>query len=256
MSKTDAWLPLYVADYLAATTRLTTEQHGAYLLIIMDYWRNGAPPDDDVVLAQITRMTLARWKVQRGVIERFFQISGKCWQHKRIDAEMEKATAKQKARQLAGKLGGEAKANALANGVANAKQKPTPSPSPLPKTFTGTEEPSPETSTALSGKPDAKPLNGHKAEVEILAYLNEKAGRAYKPVPANIKLIAARLKEGATPEDIRAVVDRKCAQWKGDAKMDEYLRPATLFNATNFAQYQGQLSSPNQGNPWDGAVNG
>ncbi|MCR4297476.1 MAG: DUF1376 domain-containing protein [Gallionella sp.] len=149
MSKTDAWLPLYVADYLAATTRLTTEQHGAYLLIIMDYWRNGAPPDDDVVLAQVTRMTLARWKAQRGVIERFFQVSGKCWQHKRINAEIERAKAKQKAKQEAGKLGGEAKAKALANSVANAKLKATPSPSPLPKTFTGTEKPSPAPSPEI-----------------------------------------------------------------------------------------------------------
>lgn len=132
MSKTDTWLPLYVADYLTATTRLTTEQHGAYLLIIMDYWRNGPPPDDDAVLARITGLALARWRSQRMVIQAFFQISGKCWQHKRINAELERANRIAKSRQEAGKRGGEAKANSVANGLANAKQKATPSQSHTP----------------------------------------------------------------------------------------------------------------------------
>lgn len=89
--KIDSWLPLYVADYLADTTRLSTEQHGAYLLIIMDYWRNGPPPDDDAVLAQITGLPAARWKAHRAVIERFFAIKNGIWTQKRIEKELAKA---------------------------------------------------------------------------------------------------------------------------------------------------------------------
>ena len=60
-NKVDIWMPLYVADYLSATSRLTTEQHGAYLLLLMDYWKNGAPPNNDAVLAQITKLSPNAW---------------------------------------------------------------------------------------------------------------------------------------------------------------------------------------------------
>ena len=103
MIKPDSWLPLYVADYLADTTRLTTEQHGAYLLLIMDYWRNGPPPDDDNVLAQITGLHLRRWKTHRSAIQTFFTILDGKWRQKRLDKEVGKAKSVVAQRSQAGK---------------------------------------------------------------------------------------------------------------------------------------------------------
>ena len=100
------------------------------------------------------------------------------------------------------------------------------------------------TETTLSGKPDDALLEkkNPKAEAhEILAFLNEKVGRNYQPVPANIDLIVARLKEGATAGQCRQVIAKKSREWSGDEHMAEYLRPATLFNRTKFAQYVGEL---------------
>lgn len=114
-----------------------------------------------------------------------------------------------------------------------------------------------EVVTTLSGKPDVDPLpklNGRAVEAEILEYLNRKAGKAYKPVAANISLITARLRGGASPEDLKAVIDRKCAQWLSDAKMAQYLRPATLFNATKFAQYQGETDQRDSHRNPDGSI--
>jgi uncharacterized protein YdaU (DUF1376 family) len=89
--RADIWMPLYIGDYLADTSRLTTEQHGAYLLLIMDYWRNGPPPDDDDVLQNITRFSKFLWKKNRVILEKYFQVQEGVWRHSRIDKEMAEA---------------------------------------------------------------------------------------------------------------------------------------------------------------------
>lgn len=91
-SKQDIWMPLYIADYLADTTRLSTEQHGAYLLLIMDYWRNGAPPDDDATLANITKLDVKTWRKHRPLLQKLFTLQDGDWHHKRIDEELLKAS--------------------------------------------------------------------------------------------------------------------------------------------------------------------
>lgn len=79
------WMPLYIADYRADTARLSTLEHGAYLLLIMEYWRGGGLPSDDRQLARITCMTDREWKKVKPTIESFFQPG---WKHKRIDEEL------------------------------------------------------------------------------------------------------------------------------------------------------------------------
>lgn len=78
---------------------------------------------------------------------------------------------------------------------------------------------------------------------EILSYLNATAGRSFEAVPANIDLIAARLKAGSSAEQCKLVIDARVEKWKFDPKMSQYLRPATIFNRTKFAQYVGELGS-------------
>lgn len=72
---------------------------------------------------------------------------------------------------------------------------------------------------------------------DIISYLNEKTGKAFKPTSRKTRdLIKARVKEGWTLEDFKTVIDNKCAQWLTDAKMQEFLRPSTLFG-TRFEEY-------------------
>lgn len=85
------WFPFYVGDYTRDTARLTTEAHGAYLLLMLDYWVNGAPPDDDETLSTITKLPLTTWKKRRPVLAKFFRVEGGVWFHGRIEKEREKA---------------------------------------------------------------------------------------------------------------------------------------------------------------------
>lgn len=88
---TQPWMPLYVADYLADTRRLTTLEHGAYLLLIMEYWRNGGLPAEDSKLARIAGVSVDEWSAMRETVSEFFSDG---WRHKRIDDELAIADAR------------------------------------------------------------------------------------------------------------------------------------------------------------------
>jgi len=90
--KVDAWMPLWIGAYLADTMTLTTQQHGAYLLLLFAYWRNRGPlVDDDEDLAAITKATPSEWKKLRQKLARFFTIAEGHWSHTRADKELAKA---------------------------------------------------------------------------------------------------------------------------------------------------------------------
>ena len=73
--------------------------------------------------------------------------------------------------------------------------------------------------------------------ISVVSYLNEKAGTAFKHTTAKTKTaIKARLAEGFKVDDFKTVIDKKCAEWIGDPKMEKYLRPETLFG-TKFEGY-------------------
>lgn len=112
MADNGIWMPLYWGDYLADTTHLTTEQHGAYLLLIAAYWRRGQPlPDDDSFLAACVKATPQKWRGGRlrEVVGALFEISGGVWRHKRVDNEILKSTERLKSARANGRAGGVAK---------------------------------------------------------------------------------------------------------------------------------------------------
>jgi uncharacterized protein YdaU (DUF1376 family) len=135
MSNGDRWMPLYVADYLGDTMHLTTLQHGAYVLLLMHYWKTGPLPDDPEALAAITRLDAKTWPSVWGKLTGFFTTNGDGTLHqKRMDKEREHWTDLSEKRREAGKRGAEA------------KHRPHPSngsvpPAPLPPPQVKIEQP-------------------------------------------------------------------------------------------------------------------
>ena len=89
-------------------------------------------------------------------------------------------------------------------------------------------------------------LNGAECSA-IIKYLNEKSGSNFRLVDTTKKLIQARFNEGATFAEMKQVIDQKTVEWKPDPKMAKYLRPDTLFNATKYSSYAGQLRKTKSG---------
>jgi uncharacterized protein YdaU (DUF1376 family) len=101
------FMPLYIGDYLRDTQHLTTEQHGAYFLLICACWSQGGfLPDDDIQLAAITRLSIDAWKVARRTLAKFFKISGQKWRQKRVRVELDRAQYLHEVRSKAGSKGG------------------------------------------------------------------------------------------------------------------------------------------------------
>jgi uncharacterized protein YdaU (DUF1376 family) len=150
-AKPDIWMPLYVADYLADTAYLTTEQHGAYLLMLMAYWRNGPIPDNDAILAGITRLPPDAWSKARAVLEGFFQVSNGVWCHKRVEAEYDKARRNRQAAHERAATAAKARwerqrmpqamLQALPGGMLEPCSSPSPSPSQIPTAQSGADAP-------------------------------------------------------------------------------------------------------------------
>lgn len=100
-------------DYLRDTQHLTTEEHGAYLLLLICFWSaNGSIAYSDERFASITKTSIDRWQSRiKPALEPFFQIADGKWSHKRVVRERFKADRIRQLRSEAGKLGGRVKAN-------------------------------------------------------------------------------------------------------------------------------------------------
>lgn len=142
--KADVWMPIWIGSYLADTLELTTEQHGAYFLLLLAYWRKRGPlPDNDDSLRSITKLEKADWRRHRAVLAGFFRVADGVWWHKRVEAEL--ASAEARAKKAADKARKAAQARWEKDGEQSSSNAPSmhqalhehmldecPPPSPLP----------------------------------------------------------------------------------------------------------------------------
>jgi uncharacterized protein YdaU (DUF1376 family) len=109
-------MQFFVADYLADTMHLSTEEHGAYLLLIFNYWQTGKPlPNDDRRLSIIARLNNERWADVKQTLIEFFVVSNGVLKHPRIEADLKFIEEKQQKAVAAGKASALARAERKKN---------------------------------------------------------------------------------------------------------------------------------------------
>ena len=103
------YMQLYVADYLADTTHLTAEEHGAYMLLLFSYWQTAKPLRIDR-LATVARIPNERWNSVADTLSEFFHVTATHWIHFRVEADLEGVNSKSVAASNAGKASAKARA--------------------------------------------------------------------------------------------------------------------------------------------------
>lgn len=80
----------------------------------------------------------------------------------------------------------------------------------------------------------------------IIDYLNKRTGKKYSvKTKKTAQLIHKLLDNGFTVEDFERVIDIKCKQWLNNEKMNQYLRPRTLFSE-KFEDYLNEAPARNK----------
>ena len=207
-------------DYMAQLSLLTMEQRGILLTAIMAYQMGQELPQMDAVT------TMAYSFIRR-----------------KLDADNAKWEETCRKRSEAGKMGGRPRKNPEADVISEKQMKAKKANGFFEKqSFSekakkadneyeyDNEYVNDNNKNIMSGKPAAP-------YAEIVEYLNQKTGKRFSAKAKDTqKHIKARWSEGWTLDDFKKVIDNMTAKWKGDAKMDDYLRPQTLFG-TKFESY-------------------
>jgi uncharacterized phage protein (TIGR02220 family) len=232
----------HLGDYARDTQHLSWDEDMAYVRLMRLYYSSEQPlPADVAMVCRRVRATEAyQVAAVEAVLHEFFELGADGWHQKRCDQEIafyksrsdkakHAAALRWQSERSADAMHGQSERYANHNHNHNHNHQ--------------------EKRKALSGKPDVVSLKPEREikvttsdAIEVLQFLNEKTGKSFKPVPANLRLIAARLNEGNTVEDLRCVIANRIMHWSSDPKMSVYLRPKTLFDATNFASYRGEIS--------------
>lgn len=132
-------MPVFPDAYLADTTHLTTEEHGAYLLLLMAMWRrNGVVPNDDKDLARIVGLDISRWRKTKRRLLSLLTVDSECLTQKRLLKEWQYVQEKRNKNAANGSRGGRPKSNinsrlVKANGYENNNPNESPhNPEPIP----------------------------------------------------------------------------------------------------------------------------
>lgn len=239
----------HIADFALHTSHLSLEEEGVYRRLLDHYYDTEAPipKKTDPVIRRLRLVSQAQ--IVQSILDEFFVLKADGWHNLRADFEISEYNKKADKARENGMKGGRPKKN---KELKESETEPVILANPQETGLKANQEPrtsNQEPVQALSGEPDPGPPKVEKPKnaelkvqaTEVLQFLNSKSGRNYQPVNGTLDSLIARLREGFSVTQCRQVIAKKCRDWQNDEKMEPYLRPKTLFNRTNFANYVGEL---------------
>jgi uncharacterized protein YdaU (DUF1376 family) len=126
------FMQLYVSDFIGDTLHLSSEQVGAYLLLLMAMWNaDGKLQNDEAKLARVARLSLKKWRSVAPDLMPFFEQDKDHISHRRLTKELQKSERQSQSRSAAGVKGFAAKVlknntRPQANAQAGLKHSPEP----------------------------------------------------------------------------------------------------------------------------------
>lgn len=213
------YMPLYIGDYIRDTRHLTTEQHGAYLLLLMAMWTAGGElKNDEGKLARTAGMSLAKWRKIGSDVMDFFTVSGSHITQKRLKTERVKYAELSEKRRHYGSLGGAAKAlKTHKTHVAKATAKA----SHLPEQKASISEPISEDTSSLRSDVEARapkptPLSMLSAVLDperAMAVVEHRKAKKAPLTASSAEKLARKLAEWPDPNE--AADEMLAAGWQG-----------------------------------------
>ena len=248
--KVDVWMPFFVKDYMAATTDLSIEEHGAYTMLLFSMWQaGGSLPVDHERLSRLCRMSRKRWDMTWALLARFFAVSadGLTFTQRRLASEMEKAQARRAKAAESGRRSGEARRERTLNDRSTDVQPPFELT--MNDRSTNAERTLNSASASASSpeekreKKEKKPDSAHARALADFSRLWESVrGASYAPTPADKSHLGALLR--SIPADQVPELPKAFAAYLADAdpfvaKQGHSLR--FFCSAGGFNKYRGRL---------------
>jgi len=226
MSKIDIWMPIFIGDYLSATTELNAAEHGAYLLLLMHYWQKDGQIGSDI--DRLARVCRSDPETCSFILGSYFSLIDGNYKNKRADIEIENAKKRRFAAAENGKKGGrppkitQKKATGYPEksyGLAKPKAKPNPekSSSPSPSYIDITD-----VISNTNAHSDPAPF-----ETDFANFW-ERYPRKIDKSKARTKYIAQRRK-GAEHESIMSALGNYIAKIKRDGTDPQYIKYGASF---------------------------
>lgn len=195
MSDNFIWMPVYWGDYFKNTFHLTTEEHGAYFLLMGYYWQNGKIKNDKKLLKNITKISE---KKLQNVLSFFEEKEGYLY-HGGLDEEKAKSAenkAKQKKRTEAATSKRWGKNDSVTLSVTD-----TTSPSPSHTSSLRSEV------AALISAREENPFSSISEKIQKV--MNS-------PIPLNTQIVKSWIQAGADDELILETITSIVAKKSGE----------------------------------------